>query len=58
MAKPAKTLENVFSKALTLCFSSNKIGFFFFFAITPFSPLTYPCNGVEEWQLLPFISLA
>lgn len=29
MAKPAKTLENVFSKALTLCFSSNTIGFFF-----------------------------
>lgn len=33
MAKAAKTLENVFSKALTLCFSSNAIGFFFSFSL-------------------------
>lgn len=41
MAKPAKTLENVFSKPLTLCFSSNTIWGFFLFLILPslLSPL-------------------
>lgn len=41
MAKPAKTLENVFSKALTLCFSSNTTGFFFIL-LPLLSPLLLP----------------
>lgn len=47
MAKPAKTLENVFSESLTLYISNNKIGAFLNFAVTPFSLLTFPCNGLE-----------